>query len=46
MKLKILGVLIAATGFFIIAKYNDYLIGLILLFIGFFLAMKIGMKPK
>jgi len=46
MKFKILGVLFAITGFFLIAKYNEYLIGLILLFIGFFLAMKIGMKPE
>jgi hypothetical protein len=46
MKFKILGVLIAASGFFLIAKYNAYLIGLILLFIGFFVAMKMGMKPE
>ena len=46
MKFKILGVLIAATGFLLVAKYNDYIIGLILLFIGFFVAMKMGMKPE
>jgi hypothetical protein len=46
MKFKILGVFIASTGFFLIAKYNNYLIGLILLFIGFFVAMKMGMKPE
>jgi hypothetical protein len=46
MKFKILGVLIAATGFLLVAKYNDYIIGIILLFIGFFVAMKMGMKPE
>jgi hypothetical protein len=46
MVFKILGVLLAGTGFFLVAKYNQYLIGLILLFIGFFLALKIGMKPE
>jgi hypothetical protein len=46
MKFKILGVLIATTGFILIAKYNYYLIGLILLFIGFFVAMKLGMKGE
>ncbi len=46
MIFKILGILLAAAGFFLVAKYNEYLIGLILLLIGFFLAMKIGMKPE
>jgi len=46
MKFKILGVFIAATGFFLIAKYNYYVTGLILLFIGFYVAMKLGMKRE
>jgi hypothetical protein len=46
MKFKILGVFIAAAGFYLIAKYNYYLIGLILLFIGFFVAMKLGMNRE
>ena len=46
MIFKIVGVLIAGAGFILAAEYNEYFIGLILLFIGLFLAMKIGMKPE
>jgi len=42
---KILGVALALTGIFLIAKFQHHLIGLILLFVGFYFAMKKGMKP-
>ena len=41
---KIVGAVLVFTGLLVIAKFDLYLIGLILLFIGFYLAMKIGMK--
>jgi len=42
---KILGVALALAGIFLIAKFQHHLIGLILLFVGFYFAMKKGMKP-
>jgi len=45
MIFKILGVIFIFVGVILIAKYQLYLVGLILLFFGFYLAMKIGMKP-
>jgi len=45
MIFKILGVILVLLGLILIAKYQHYLVGLILLFFGFYLAMKIGMKP-
>lgn len=44
MKYKVIGVVLAFTGLLMIAKYDQNLVGLILLFIGFYLAMKKGMK--
>ena len=45
MIFKIFGAILILVGIFLIAKYQLYLVGLILLFFGFYLAMKIGMKP-
>ena len=45
MIFKILGVILVLLGLILIAKYQLYLVGLILLFFGFYLAMKVGMKP-
>ncbi len=42
---KIVGTVLIIAGLLIIAKFNQYLIGLLLMFIGFYLAMKKGMKP-
>jgi VIT1/CCC1 family predicted Fe2+/Mn2+ transporter len=44
MIFKIFGAILILVGIFLIAKYQLYLVGLILLFLGFYLAMKIGMK--
>ena len=44
MKYKIIGAVLVFTGLLVIAKFDQHLIGLILLFIGFYLAMKKGMK--
>jgi hypothetical protein len=43
---KILGVALALAGIFLIAKFQFHLFGLVLLFFGFYLAMKKGMKPQ
>jgi len=45
MIFKIFGSILILVGIFLIAKYQLYLVGLVLLFFGFYLAMKIGMKP-
>ena len=45
MKYKIIGAVLVFTGLLIIAKFDQHLIGIILMFIGFYLAMKKGMKP-
>ena len=45
MKYKIIGAVLAFTGLLMIAKFDMNFIGLILIFIGFYLAMKKGMKP-
>jgi len=44
MKYKIIGAVLVFTGLLVIAKFDQHLIGLILMFIGFYLAMKKGMK--
>ena len=45
MKFKIAGVVIAFAGLILIAKYDRHFVGLLLIFIGFFWAMKKVMKP-
>ena len=45
MKYKILGAAFAFAGLILIAKFKLHLIGIILLFIGVYLAIKKGMKP-
>ena len=45
MKYKIIGAVLVLTGLLMVAKFDQHLIGLILMFIGFYLAMKKGMKP-
>lgn len=42
---KIIGAVLVFTGLLLIAKFNQHFLGLILMFIGFYLAMKKGMKP-
>jgi drug/metabolite transporter (DMT)-like permease len=46
MKYKILGAALAFMGLILIAKYNQNLMGMILIFAGVYLGMKKGMKPK
>ena len=46
MKYKILGAVLVLTGLFLIAKFKLHLLGLVLLFVGFYSAMKKGMKPR
>jgi len=46
VKYKILGTALVLAGLFLIAKLDRNLLGLTLLFVGFYLAMKKGMKPK
>jgi hypothetical protein len=46
MKFKITGAVLVFSGLLMIAKFDRHLIGLILMFIGFYLAMKKGMKPR
>jgi hypothetical protein len=45
MQYKIMGTVVAVLGFFLIAKYDFHFIGLVLVFLGIFLAMYKGMKP-
>jgi hypothetical protein len=45
MKYKIIGAVLVFAGLLAIAKYDQHVIGLIAVFIGFYLAMKKGMKP-
>ena len=45
MKYKIIGAVIALTGLLVIARFDQNFIGLMLIFIGFYLAIKKGMKP-
>ena len=46
MKYKVLGTALVLTGLYLIAKFKLHLLGLVLLFMGFYLAMKKGMKPR
>ena len=46
VKYKLLGTALVLAGLFLIAKLGHNLFGLALMFIGFYLAMKKGMKPK
>ena len=46
MKYKILGAVLVLTGLYLIAKFKLHLWGLVLLFAGFYAAMKKGMKPR
>ena len=46
IKYKVLGTALILAGLFLIAKFDRNLIGLALLFVGFYLAMKKGMKPE
>lgn len=45
-KYKLVGTILVLTGLFVIAKHDRYFLGLVLLFVGFYLAMKKGMKPR
>ena len=46
MKYKILGAVLVLTGLYLIAMLKLHLWGLFFLFVGFYLAMKKGMKPR
>ena len=46
MKYKILGAVLVLSGLFLIARFERHLLGLVLLFVGFYTAMKKGMKPR
>ena len=46
MKYKILGAVLVLSGLFLIAKFELHLWGLVLLFVGFYSAMKKGMKSR
>ena len=46
MKYKIFGAGLVLSGLFLIAKFERHLLGLVLLIVGFYAAMKKGMKPK
>lgn len=43
---KLSGTILVLVGLFVVAKHDRYLPGLVLLFVGFYLAMKKGMKPR
>ena len=43
---KIVGPILVFTGIILIVKFEHFLVGLGLLFLGFFLGMKLGMKPE
>ena len=45
MKYKIIGAVLVFAGLLMIAKFDQHLMGLISMLIGFYLAMKKGMKP-
>jgi hypothetical protein len=46
MKYKILGAVLVLSGLFLVAKFELHLLGLVFIFVGFYLAMKKGMKPR
>ena len=46
MKYKIFGAVLVLTGLYLIAKLKLHFFGLVLLFVGFYSAMKKGMKPR
>jgi|GEM_PF-3987033 len=46
LKYKMLGAVLVLTGLYLIANLKLHLLGLFLLFVGFYLAMKKGMKPR
>lgn len=46
MLYKILGAVLALAGVFLIAGVKHFAFGIILLFIGFYIAMRLGMKPE
>jgi hypothetical protein len=46
MMYKILGTALALAGILLIAKYHHHLVGLMLMFVGIYLAMKKGMTPQ
>jgi len=43
---KIAAAVLVLTGLFLIAKYGYFPAGLILMFIGFFVGLKLGLKPR
>ena len=43
---KILGAVLVLAGVYLVAKVEHYPFGVILLFIGFYIALRLGMKPK
>ena len=46
IKYKMLGTALVLTGLFLVAKLGQNILGLALMFVGFYLAMKKGIKPE
>ena len=46
LKYKISGTALVLAGLFLIAKLGQHLIGAALMFVGFYLAVKKGLKPE
>jgi hypothetical protein len=46
MAFKILGTIFVLAGLFLIARFDQHLVGLLFMLVGFYLAMKKGMKPR
>ena len=46
MVFKIIGTVLVLTGIVLVAKFKLFAPGLILIGLGFFLGMKLGMKPE
>ena len=43
---KILGTVLVLAGVYLVAGVDHYAFGVILLFVGFYIALRLGMKPK
>jgi hypothetical protein len=43
---KILGAVLVLSGVYLVASVKHYPFGVILLFVGFYIALRLGMKPE
>ena len=46
LKYKLVGTALVLCGIFLVAKFKLHMIGLVMMFAGFYLAMKKGMRPR